>query len=269
MGVRHWLAAVVIVSVAAGMVRETPSTAATPAATGQESTTLDDQVELAVTVYNSEPRAHARRAQPPTRAGSFDLRFMDIAATVNPATVHFRSLTEPSRVSVLEQNYEYDLLEPDKLLRKYVGRDVTLVRTRQDGGTTRQEEVKARLLSYNNGPVWRIDGEIVTGLHADHIRFPELPNNLFSRPTLIWTLDNDGASRHRVEASYLADQAVVERRLRIDRGRNDKAGDLDGWVTLANGSGTTFRNARLQFVAGELNRVRQALEESRCRRARG
>ena len=53
---------------------------------------------------------------------------MDIAATVNPATVHFRSLTEPSRVSVLEQNYEYDLLEPDKLLRKYVGRDVTLVR---------------------------------------------------------------------------------------------------------------------------------------------
>ena len=56
---------------------------------------------------------------------------MDIAATVNPATVHFRSLSEPSRLGVLEQNYEYDLLEPDKLLRKYVGRDVTLVRTRQ------------------------------------------------------------------------------------------------------------------------------------------
>ena len=124
-------------------------------------------------------------------SGSFDLQFMDIAATVNPATVHFRSLTEPSRVSVLEQNYEYDLLEPDKLLRKYVGRDVTLVRTRQDGGTTREEEVKARLLSYNNGPVWRIGGEIVTGMHADHIRFPELPGNLYSRPTLIWTLENE------------------------------------------------------------------------------
>ena len=66
--------------------------------------------------------------------GSFDLRFMDIAATVNPATVHFRSLTEPSRVNVLEQNYEYDLLEPDKLLRKYVGRDVTLVRRRSENG---------------------------------------------------------------------------------------------------------------------------------------
>ena len=66
--------------------------------------------------------------------GVGNLRFMDIAATVNPATVHFRSLTEPSRVSVLEQNYEYDLLEPDKLLRKYVGREVTLVRTRQEDG---------------------------------------------------------------------------------------------------------------------------------------
>ena len=74
-------------------------------------------------------RARARRAQPPAcRAAPSISQFMDIAATVNPATVHFRSLTEPSRVSVLEQNYEYDLLEPDKLLRKYVGRDVTLVR---------------------------------------------------------------------------------------------------------------------------------------------
>ena len=129
---------------------------------------------------------------------------MDIAATVNPATVHFRSLTEPSRVSVLEQNYEYDLLEPEKLLRKYVGRDVILVRLVQDDGKTKEEEVKARLLSYNNAPVWQIGNEIVTGMQADHIRFPELPGNLYSRPTLIWSLQNDGAARHRVEAAYLA-----------------------------------------------------------------
>jgi hypothetical protein len=178
--------------------------------------------------------------------------------------VHFRSITEPSRVSVLEQNYEYDLLEPEKLLRKYVGRDVTLVRTRQDGGTTRQEEVKAHLLSYNNGPVWRIDGEIITGLHADHIRFPELPNNLYSRPTLIWTLENEGATKHRVEASYLASKMSWNADYVLTVGRNDTAGDLDGWVTLTNGSGTSFRNAKLQFVAGELNRVRQGLEEMRA-----
>jgi hypothetical protein len=199
-----------------------------------------------------------RNLQLPT--GSFDLQFMDIAATVNPATVHFRSLTQPGALGVLEQNYEYDLLEPEKLLRKYVGREVTLVRTRQDGGTTREEDVRALLLSYNNGPVWRIGNEIVTGLHADHIRFPELPGNLHSRPTLIWTLQNSGAAAHRVEASYLAGKLAWNADYVLTVGRDDKAADLDGWVTLTNGSGTEFKHARLQLVAGDLNRVRQQLE---------
>jgi hypothetical protein len=226
---------------------------------GQGTSTLDDQVELAVTVYNSDIALvrDVRNVQLPS--GSFDLNFMDIAATVNPATVHFRSLTEPQRVHVVEQNYEYDLLEPDKLLRKYVGRDVTLVRTVQDAGTTRQEEVKARLLSYNEQPVWKIGNEIVTGLHADHIRFPQLPENLFSRPTLIWTLDNSGAARHRVEASYLAGKLSWNADYVLTVARDDKTADLDGWVTLGNGSGTAFRNAKLQLVAGDLNRVRAVI----------
>src|SRR5205085_7799810 len=135
-------------------------------------TTLDDQTELAVTVYNSDIALVRDVRNLQIGRGTSDLHFMDIAATVNPATVHFRSLTEPSRVRVLEQNYEYDLLEPDKLLRKYVGRDVTLVR-----GTG---ETVAHLISYNNAPIWRINGEIVTGMQADSIRFPELPGNPYS-----------------------------------------------------------------------------------------
>ncbi len=87
---------------------------ATPAA-GQDSSTLDDQVDLAVTVYNSDIALVRDVRELMLPRGNFDLRFMDIAATVNPATVHFRSLTEPSRVSVLAQNYEYNLLDPDKL----------------------------------------------------------------------------------------------------------------------------------------------------------
>jgi hypothetical protein len=226
---------------------------AAPRAPG--TTTLDDQVDLAVTVYNSDiALVRDVRAIDLTR-GTGDLHFMDIAATVNPTTVHFRSLTEPSRVGVLEQNYQYDLLEPEKLLKKYVGRDVTLVRQRNG----REEEVQAHLVSYNNAPVWRIDGQIVTGLHADHIRFPELPGNLYARPTLIWTLANEGASRHRVEASYLATKLSWNADYVLTVARDDKAGDLDGWVTVQNGSGTAFRNASLQLVAGDLNRVKQAL----------
>jgi hypothetical protein len=235
-------------------------------------TTLDDQVELAVTVYNSDIALVRDVRNLDLARGTSDLRFMDIAATVNPATVHFRSVTEPASLSVLEQNYEYDLLEPEKLLHKYVGRDVTLVRMRQEDGSTREEEVKARLLSYNGAPVWQIGSEIVTGLHADHIRFPQLPDSLYSRPTLIWTLENSGAARHRVEASYLAGKLSWNADYVLRVTRDDKAGDLDGWVTLTNGSGTAFRNAKLQLVAGDLNRVRQVLskmmvDESRAERA--
>ena len=234
-------------------------------------TTLNDQSELAVTVYNSDLALVRDVRNLQLSRGVGQLRFMDIAATVNPATVHFRSLTEPSRVSVLEQNYEYDLLEPDKLLRKYVGRQVTLMRTRQDGGSTRQEEVKALLLSYNSAPVWQIGNEIVTGLGADHIRFPELPDSLYSRPTLIWTIENEGAARHRVEASYLASKLSWQADYVFTVARDDKSGDLNGWVTLTNGSGTAFRNATLQLVAGDLNRVRQQLmrveREADARRA--
>ncbi len=210
------LSALSVSSAAPATSASSASSAAPQSSAADLTTTLDDQAELAVTVYNSDLALvrDVRSLQLPRGIG--DLHFMDIAATVNPATVHFRSLTEPSRVSVLEQNYEYDLLEPDKLLRKYVGRDVTLVRSRQENGTTREEEVTARLLSYNNAPVWRIGDEIVTGIGADHIRFPELPDSLFSRPTLIWTV----RERRRGEAPRRGvvpgEQAGVERRLRAD-----------------------------------------------------
>jgi hypothetical protein len=236
-----------------------PAVPAITAAEQNHTTTLDDQVELAVTVYNSDIALVRDVRTLDIARGISDLHFMDIAATVNPATVHFRSLTEPARVSVLEQNYEYDLLDPDKLLRKYVGRDLTLVRNRQENGTTRAEEVKAHLLAYNTAPVWKIGNEIVTGLGADHIRFPELPESLYSRPTLIWTLDNGGASRHRVEASYLAGKLAWNADYVLTVARDDKSADVDGWVTLTNGSGTAFRNAKLQLVAGDLNRVRNVL----------
>src|SRR5216110_16572 len=255
------LAAALIAATALTSPRVAPAAHAAPATRAEGgSSTLDDQVDLAVTVYNSDIALVRDVRELQLSRGSFDLRFMDIAATVNPATVHFRSLTEPSRVNVLEQNYEYDLLEPDKLLRKYVGRDVTLVRRRAENGETREEEVKARLLSYNSAPVWQIGGEIITGLGADHIKFPELPGNLYTHPTLIWTLDNTGAERHRVETSYLAGKLSWNADYVLTVARDDKAADLDGWVTLTNGSGTSFRNAKLQLVAGDLNRVRAALE---------
>src|SRR5712691_6028548 len=229
--------------------------AARAAANGDQSTSLHDQTDLAVTVYNSNIALVRDVRQLALPSGAFRLKFMDIAATVNPATVHFRSLTEPEKLGVIEQNYEYDLLEPAKLLHKYVGKEVTLVRANQENATTKREEIKATLLSDNNGPVWRIGNDIVTGLYAESYRFPEVPANLFDRPTLLMSLDNSGARKHQIEASYLATNLSWNADYVLTVARDDKAADLDGWVTLANNSGTAFHNARLQLVAGELNRV--------------
>jgi len=230
-----------------------------PAATSanDQSTSLMDQTDLAVTVYNSNIALirDVRQLQLPT--GAFRLKFMDIAATVNPATVHFRSTTEPDKVSVLEQNYEYDLLEPNKLLNKYVGKEVTLVRSYMENGTTKHEEIKATLLANNNGPVWKIGNDIVTGMYGESYRFPEVPANLYDRPTLLMSLENSGSRKQSIETSYLANNLSWNADYVLTVGRDDKAGDLDGWVTLTNNSGTAFHNAKLQLVAGDLNRLPQ------------
>ena len=220
--------------------------AGTQPAAGAVTTTLTDQSDLAVTVYNSNIALVRDVRQLTLPAGESRLRFMDIAASVNPATVHFRSMTEPSKLSVLEQNYEYDLLDPNKLLQKYVGRDVTLMRGDQ--------EVKATLLSDNNGKVWKVENDIITNLGYNSIRFPEVPDNLYERPTLLWTLQNSGARRQKVEASYLTANLSWSADYVLNVGKDESSGDLDGWVTLVNHSGTAFKNAQLQLVAGDLHR---------------
>jgi hypothetical protein len=227
------------------------------ATASDQSTSLSDQADLNITVYNSNIALVRDVRNITLPSGAFRLKFMDIAATVNPATVHFRSLTDPDKLGVIEQNYEYDLLEPAKLLHKYVGKEVTLVRSYQDNGTTKREEIKATLLSDNNGQVWKIGNDIVTGGYAESYRFPDIPANLYDRPTLLMSLENSGARKQQIETSYLANSLSWNSDYVLTVTRDDKAADLDGWVTLVNNSGTAFHNARLQLVAGDLNRIQE------------
>src|SRR5947207_608317 len=238
------------------------------ATAGDQTTSLNDQTDLNVTVYNSNIALIREVRNLTLPSGTFRLKFMDIAATVNPATVHFRSLNEPDKLGVIEQNYEYDLLEPAKLLHKYVGKEVTLVRTHQESATTKYDEIKATLLSDNNGPVWKIGNDIVTGMFAESYRFPEVPANLYDRPTLLMSLENSGPRKQQIEASYLANNLSWNADYVLTVARDDKNADLDGWVTVANNSGTAFHNAHLQLVAGELNRLPQAIGGIRADAAR-
>jgi hypothetical protein len=218
--------------------------------------TLEDQRDVAITVYNSNIALvrDVRHLRLP--AGSVSLKFMDIAAKVNPATVHIASLTAPKDLVVLEQNYEYDLLNPQRLLEKYVGRELTLVRLITENNSTREVPVKATLLAFNQGPVWKVGDEIITGMGADRYVFPDLPENLYSKPTLVWLLENERAGEHSVEASYLTADVNWNADYVLTVGSEQQAADLNGWVTVVNKSGTEYKNAQLQLVAGELHRVR-------------
>ncbi len=227
-------------------------------------TTEKDQLDLAVTVYNSNIALVRDVRQIHLPSGLFPLHFEDVAASINPATVHFRSLVDPAKLNVIEQNYEFDLLDPQKLLQKYVGKEVTLVRAEKDAGSTRWVETKAVLLANNNGPVWKIGNEIVTGMAVDSYRFPDLPENLYSRPTLVWMLENRGAESQRVEASYLTSNMNWNADYVLTVGRDEKSADLDGWVTLVNNSGVAYSNAKLQLVAGQLNRVAPEADRTRA-----
>ncbi len=223
---------------------------------GLHETTMSDQTDLAVTVYNSNVALVRDQRDLTIPSGEFTLRFMDIASTVNPATVHIRSLAEPEKLNVLEQDYEYDLLDAAKMLDKFVGKEVTLVREVQKNNSTEWEPTKATLLANNpGGPVWKIGDEIVTGMSPSGYRFSALPDNLYSRPTLVWMLSNTGARRQKIEASYLANNISWNADYVMTIARDDNSADLDGWVTLVNNAGTAFRNAKLQLVAGDLNRV--------------
>jgi len=217
--------------------------------------TEQDQKELAVTVYNSNVALVRDVRHVHLPGGVIDLRYMDIAAQVNPATVHIVSLTAPKELNVLEQNYEYDLLSPQKLLQKYVGKELTLIRVIQENNSTKEVPVKALLLSDNDGPVWKVGNEIITGMGADRYVFPDMPENLYSKPTLVWLLDNRHTGEQAVEASYLTNQMNWSSDYVLTMHSDQKSADLNGWVTVVNQSGTSFRNAQLQLVAGELNRV--------------
>lgn len=250
-GVLAWLAAIAPLLAAASLAAQTGSVRAAGAAS-----TETDQQQVAVTVYNSNIALvrDVRRISLP--AGQVDLRFADIAAQVNPATVHIVSLTAPKELTVLEQNYEYDLLSPQKLLEKYVGKEVTLVRLRTENNSTKEEDVKAILLANNeSGPVWQVGNEIVTGMGADRYLFPQLPENLYSKPTLVWLLENHHAGEQTVEASYLTNELNWSADYVLTVNPENTSGDLNAWVTVVNHSGTAYRHALLQLVAGALNRV--------------
>jgi len=221
------------------------------------STGLDDQTGVAVTIYNVNLGLVKDQREIKLKEGTGELRFMDVASQIIPTSVHIKSLIDPDSMQVLEQNYEYDLLNPQKLLDKYVGKDVKLYY--RNPYSEREEIVTATLLSNNGGPIFRIGDEITFG-HPGRIIFPEVPENLISKPTLVWLIENNLSSVQKVEASYLTNGINWRSDYVVTLNDKDDMADLSGWVTIDNRSGATYKDARLKLVAGDVNRVKDEHE---------
>jgi len=226
------------------------------AQTPLHTTSAKDRQSVNVTVYNSNIALVRETRSLTLPSGRVALRFSDVASQIRPETVHLASLSGVGSLQILEQNYQYDLLNPAKLLDKYVGRELTLLLRRYENNSEVFTPVQAVLLANNGGQVWRINNQIVINpTNIVETRFPDLPANLVATPTLVWDVENENARQQTVEASYLTNGMNWQSDYVLVLDADDVHGDLQGWVTLVNTSGVGFENARLQLVAGNLNRV--------------
>jgi hypothetical protein len=211
---------------------------------------------VAVTVYNQNFGVVKDTRRLSLAPGLVELSFKDVSANIQPETVQLHALTSGARLQVLEQNYRYDLLSPSKLLEKYVGKRITVYRYDEKTGT--EEKKSAELLSVEGGVTLRIDGEVTTanGGASGQWRyaFPEVPSSLLEKPTLVWLLDSDRVEQ-RVELTYLTQNLNWRADYVLKLSADDSKADLNGWVTLDNKSGTSYENAALRLVAGDVNRM--------------
>ena len=214
----------------------------------------EDDLEptVAVTVYNQGSALVRDRRQFTLNEGENIVNFTDVASSIDPTSVVLSSLTNPEGTSVLEQNYVYDLVDVSALLERYLDEQIEVI---AEDGTT----YSGMLLSGRNGSVilQQENGQIVV-IGQDKIRdlrFPALPSGLITRPTLRWNLFTNTPGEQTVELTYLTGGMSWTATYNLLLGADNTSLDLNGWVTLNNTSGTSYHDALVKLVAGDVNRL--------------
>lgn len=238
--------------------------AASPEARSQSierRSTLADQKAVAVTIYNQNLALIKDMRVIELDQGFNKLAFREVSANMRPETALLRSVSGRRGLQVIEQNFDFDLLTPHKLLEKFVGRSVRLVKTHPRTGA--ETVLEARVLSANNGVVLQVGDRIEMGIPG-RVVFDSVPDNLRDRPTLVMHLHSPAASAQTLELSYLTGGLSWKADYVAELNAADNRLDLQGWVTLSNKSGTSYTNAKLQLVAGDLHRARREMDALRA-----
>lgn len=198
--------------------------------------------------------------------GRNTVRFTDVAALMDPTTVTFESLTDPRGTYVVEQNFQFDLVNTAKLLQKYIDRSITVDQIRGNG----VESYTGTLLSVSGGLVLRRpDGTIQTLPHNAGVKLPEIPGGLITRPTLVWDIAANRAGGHQTRVSYQTSGITWWADYNVTYADGENANqcrlDVGAWVSILNQSGASYPDARLKLVAGDVHRVQTAGRTSAAR----
>jgi hypothetical protein len=218
-----------------------------------------DEEAIALTIYNQNFGVVREKRKVQVKQKTDTMRFSDVAAQIDGTSVHFKSLTDPA-TTVLEQNYEYDLVSADKLLQKYIDKQITVLT--KDGS-----RYSGNLLSFDaNQLVIRQFGEkgdLVMVQRADNVKdiqFGSLPEGLITKPTLVWMLATEKTGEHLVEVAYQTGGLNWQADYNAVLNAKDTHLDLSGWVTVNNESGATYKDARLKLIAGDVRRVQPPVQ---------
>ncbi len=212
------------------------------------------QPQVSVTIYNDNLALVREVRAIQFEKGTQEYKFVDVAAQIDPTSVHFKSLTDPNGIVLLEQNYEYDLVGTDRLLQKYIEQE--LIATIEEGGA-----VSGTLLSSSGGDIIvQLENNQIQALKAEAVQsilFPSLPEGLISQPTLVWLVNAQKGGEHNSEISYLTSGIQWHAEYVAVVNEEDTQLDLAGWVSIENNSGTAYEDAKIKLVAGDVHRVRE------------
>ena len=212
-----------------------------------------ERESVAVTIYNDSLALIRETRSIPLAQGANRVALRDVSAHIMPQTATLSGKSGAS-LHLVEQNFDFDLLSERSLLNKYVGKKVTVIRTHPASGEESREE--ATVLANNEGITLQYADRIESGLPKDaRIAFADVPANLRDRPTLLIDLHVGQAGTQTVDLAYLTSGLSWQADYVATLARDEKTLDLGGWVTLVNQSGTSYDNAALQLVAGDINRA--------------
>ncbi|OQX92533.1 MAG: hypothetical protein B6D58_02285 [candidate division Zixibacteria bacterium 4484_95] len=209
--------------------------------------------EVSITIYNNDLGLVKDVRSLEFKRGINNIDFDEVASRIDPTSVNFRCIDDKN-VAVLEQNFLYDLVSTDALLKRYLGKNIEVI-------AEDDRRYRGELLSFDgkNVILGSDDGEVMMvslAKIADYT-FPSLPEGLMLKPTLCWLADSPSGGAKRCEVSYLTNGINWHADYVAVASADDRQLDLSGWVTINNKSGATYEDATLKLVAGDVHRVEE------------